>query len=77
MSRAWCVLGLLGMVAAMPSPATAGPISDPIIGVRGGKFGSPPIDSGREAISAPVRTSWISKPASRASRIQITQSFER
>jgi hypothetical protein len=40
-------IGLLGIVALLSSAAAyAGPISDPIIGVRGGRFGSPAIDGG-------------------------------
>ncbi len=75
MSRSWCVLGLLGMMAVMPSPATAGPISDPIIGVRGGKFGSPPIDSGQQVDFGACPAELNLKPSFTCIAYQITESF--
>ncbi len=76
MTRAWCVLGLLGMMAVMPSPATAGPISDPIIGVRGGKFGSPPIDSGAVTPFGTCPDELDLKASFSCIPFQITQAFD-
>jgi hypothetical protein len=75
MTRAWCVLGLLGMVAATPSSATAGTISDPIIGVRGGKFGSPPIDSGQQVDFGACPAELNLKPSFTCIPYLITESF--
>ena len=51
------------MVAAVLVPqiaqADAITVSDPIIGVRGGSFGSPPIDSGMPAPSDPLPSAII------------------
>ncbi len=49
MRRLSFVAGLLLMASLLPKAAIASPITvvDPIIGVRGGMFGSEPVDSGR------------------------------
>ena len=48
MKRLCVVLGMLVVASLLPKAASAGPITviDPIIGVRGGMFGSEPVDSG-------------------------------
>ena len=48
MKRLCVVLGILVGVSLLPKAASAGPVTviDPIIGVRGGMFGSEPVDSG-------------------------------
>ncbi len=52
MRRLSFVAGMLLMALLLPTVASASPITviDPIIGVRGGMFGSEPVDSG-QAIS--------------------------
>jgi len=48
MKRLCVVLGILVGASLLPKTASAGPVTviDPIIGVRGGMFGSEPVDSG-------------------------------
>ena len=76
MNRTWFVLGLLVVAAAMPSTAAAGPISDPIIGVRGGKFGSPPIDSGALTPFGACPDELDLKASFTCIPFQITQTFD-
>ena len=46
MKRLCVVLGMLVVASLLPKAASAGPITviDPIIGVRGGMFGSEPVE---------------------------------
>jgi hypothetical protein len=74
--RQWFVLGFLGIVALMPSSAAAGPISDPIIGVRGGRFGSPPIDSGALTPFGACPDQLDLKASFTCIPFQITQAFD-
>jgi hypothetical protein len=75
--RASLVLAVLTLVAALlPQTAAADAIlSDPVIGVRGGKFGSPPIDSGEQVDFGACPADLNLKPSFTCIAYQITESF--